>query len=157
LIETLDIARQSILVTSRFEEPAVRARCEHLGVKLIPKGLAGFVPIHFAALSHYDAILLDDDDMIHTVWELAAQKHQKNFLGLRNPVDLLARAATLCRTMPLFIDAKLGDAVQGEVIAKELYGLGFHEIYLATGYAPESYAGLSWLKGVVGKEPPWAL
>ncbi len=45
LSETLGITKQSILVTSRFEESKIRERCQKLGVKLIPKGLAGFVPI----------------------------------------------------------------------------------------------------------------
>lgn len=45
LIEECSIAKQSILVTSRFEEPHVRERCEELGVKLIPKSMSGFVPI----------------------------------------------------------------------------------------------------------------
>lgn len=45
LIENNGIAIHSILVTSRFEEPLIRARCGNLGVKLIPKALAGFVPI----------------------------------------------------------------------------------------------------------------
>jgi len=45
LIEDLNIADRSILVTSRYEETDIRRQCARLGVKLIPKGLAGFVPI----------------------------------------------------------------------------------------------------------------
>ncbi|MBI2344241.1 MAG: HAMP domain-containing histidine kinase [Deltaproteobacteria bacterium] len=45
LMEQLQIAPHAILVTSRYEEPAVREKCAALGVRLIPKGLAGFVPI----------------------------------------------------------------------------------------------------------------
>lgn len=45
LIEELGTAKDSILVTSRFEEPEVLSRCDALGVKLIPKPLAGFVPM----------------------------------------------------------------------------------------------------------------
>ena len=45
LIEELGIHGQSILVTSRYEESSLRARCEKLGVKLIPKSMSGFVPI----------------------------------------------------------------------------------------------------------------
>jgi hypothetical protein len=36
---------QAILVTSRYEETRIRERCEKLGVRLIPKPMAGFVPI----------------------------------------------------------------------------------------------------------------
>ncbi|MBI3534345.1 MAG: HAMP domain-containing histidine kinase [Deltaproteobacteria bacterium] len=45
LIQELDIGPQSILVTSRFEEKQVMHNCQKLQVRLIPKGLAGFVPI----------------------------------------------------------------------------------------------------------------
>jgi signal transduction histidine kinase len=45
IIEDLGINEQSILVTSRFDEESVRLRCEKLGVKLIPKAMAGFVNI----------------------------------------------------------------------------------------------------------------
>jgi signal transduction histidine kinase len=45
VIETLCIQKNSVLVTSYYEESQVRKKCAELGVKLIPKPLAGFVPI----------------------------------------------------------------------------------------------------------------
>ncbi len=45
LVEELGIHKQSILVTSRYEEPQVRERCKRLGVRLIPKPMSAFVPI----------------------------------------------------------------------------------------------------------------
>lgn len=47
LIEQLGIGQQSILVTSRFEEKSIVERAERLGVKLIPKSMAGLVPIFY--------------------------------------------------------------------------------------------------------------
>jgi signal transduction histidine kinase len=47
LIEKLDIARDSILITSRHDEPRVRQQAKLLGVKIIPKVLATIVPIEF--------------------------------------------------------------------------------------------------------------
>ena len=32
-------------MASRYEEPAIRDRCEKLKIKLIPKSMSGFVPI----------------------------------------------------------------------------------------------------------------
>ncbi len=49
LIEKLGVQARAILVTSRYEEPQVQARCAQLGVRLIPKGLAGYVPIKICA------------------------------------------------------------------------------------------------------------
>ncbi|MEK6772555.1 MAG: HAMP domain-containing sensor histidine kinase [Bdellovibrionota bacterium] len=45
IIEALKISKNATLVTSRFDEKGVRDACTRLGVKLVPKGLAGHVPI----------------------------------------------------------------------------------------------------------------
>lgn len=45
LIEALKISKQAILVSSRYEEKSLRARCEKMGVRLIPKAMAALVPI----------------------------------------------------------------------------------------------------------------
>ncbi|MEZ4751079.1 MAG: HAMP domain-containing sensor histidine kinase [Bdellovibrionota bacterium] len=47
LIAEHAIAANSVLVTSRSDEKTVRARCQKLGVPLLPKNLAAFVPIIF--------------------------------------------------------------------------------------------------------------
>lgn len=45
IIENLGITDQAILVTSRHEESPIVERCGNLQTRMIPKGLAGFVPI----------------------------------------------------------------------------------------------------------------
>jgi signal transduction histidine kinase len=47
MIERFSIGRQSILVTSSHEEPAVQRRCETAGIRLLPKNLAATVPVIF--------------------------------------------------------------------------------------------------------------
>ena len=47
LIESLGIASKSILVTSLYDDDTIRFRCKCLGVKILPKTMAGFVPIDF--------------------------------------------------------------------------------------------------------------
>lgn len=44
LIERLGIAAEAVLVTSRFEEPAVLAHCRKLSIRILPKNLAGMIP-----------------------------------------------------------------------------------------------------------------
>jgi len=48
LLEDLAIGERSILVTSRFEEHSLLARATRLGVRILPKSMAGFVPIESA-------------------------------------------------------------------------------------------------------------
>jgi len=45
LIDELNIADKAVLITSRYEEEKIQERCRHLGLKLIPKTMAGFIPI----------------------------------------------------------------------------------------------------------------
>lgn len=45
LIEELNLSKQSILVTSHYEESHIRQRVEKLGTKMLPKSLVGQVPI----------------------------------------------------------------------------------------------------------------
>jgi signal transduction histidine kinase len=49
LIEALGIEHRAVLVTGRSDEPAVVSRAKFLGVKVLPKPLAGAVPIELAA------------------------------------------------------------------------------------------------------------
>lgn len=49
LVEHLHIEQQSILVTSRYTESAVSERARSLGVSILPKNLAGFVPFEITA------------------------------------------------------------------------------------------------------------
>ncbi len=47
IIDECNIQKNSVLVTSHFENIDVHATCEKLGIKIIPKDLAVFVPIIF--------------------------------------------------------------------------------------------------------------
>ncbi len=45
VVAELDIAPQSVLVTSRYEDADIQARAKALGLRILPKNLAVFVPI----------------------------------------------------------------------------------------------------------------
>ena len=47
IIEELKLRDNVVLVSSRYEEPEIKRRCVALKIKLLPKSLAGFVPIKF--------------------------------------------------------------------------------------------------------------
>ncbi|MBA2651568.1 MAG: HAMP domain-containing histidine kinase [Tatlockia sp.] len=46
LIQELKLQKSAVLVTSRFEEPKIVTSCESDVIRLIPKGMAPFVPIN---------------------------------------------------------------------------------------------------------------
>jgi len=170
VIEELDIAKNAVLVTSHFEEDDVRERCERLGVKLLPKNLAGIVPIRLtangqrltvdrqlSAVSKYpiDAILIDDTKMIHTVWGLMAKRCNKTLAHFYEPEDFFEHILEYPTDTPIYIDSNLNKEKKGEEYARDIHSKGFKKIYLATGDAPKFFGDMPWIAGIVGKEPPF--
>lgn len=102
------------------------------------------------------AILIDDDALARMTWTMAARRAGKRLRTYATVADFIKEADTFLRATPLYVDAELGDGKKGEEEALRLHGLGFTTIYLATGHSPEKFAGLAHLKGVIGKDPPWA-
>ncbi|MBI2344278.1 MAG: hypothetical protein HYV02_08115 [Deltaproteobacteria bacterium] len=99
LIAQLDVADRATLVTSHYEEAPIQARCAAMGVRLIPKGLAGFVPVRVAPVAESmaatsrapratapspqrsksetakpTALVLDDDAGIRFVWPMEGER-----------------------------------------------------------------------------------
>lgn len=156
LAEELTLGERAILVTSRYEEKAILDECLRLNVRMIPKGLAGFVPIACPLSPHLDAVLIDDDELVHTVWRVAARTNGKTLDAFSTPKEFLAKVGRLDRKTPIYVDSKLGDGVRGEELAKELHEKGFRNLYLATGHDRDALRSMPWIKGIVGKEAPWS-
>lgn len=155
LINDLDIASQSVLVTSRYEEAHIQKQALISGVKILPKSLSGVVPFKIKTVDYfYDWVLLDDDELVHLMWKFAADEGNKKFLGFRNPKELFDGLQHFSLEQKIYIDSQLADGRRGEDIARELHDGGFKNIYLATGNSPELYTDLTFLRGVVGKQPP---
>jgi signal transduction histidine kinase/CheY-like chemotaxis protein len=156
LIAELGLNGLSILVTSRAEESEIVQRCVRMGVRMIPKGLAGFVPAMIVEEpAAPDAVLVDDDQLVHLTWKLAAESKGIRLGAFSSGTEVLAAAKDLPRRTPIYLDYDLGDGVEGTKIAQDLHALGFRELYLATGRAPDSALRRPWIKRVIGKEPPW--
>lgn len=154
IIEELGIGNQAILVTSRYDEREIRDRCEKLGVKLIPKAMAGFVPIEIETkLYEIDAILIDDDKLCQMTWNLYAKENNKSFSGFSNAEEFLKSMHFYDKSSPLFIDSCLGENVKGEEVAKLAFDAGFKLIYLSTGYDSSQFKRVPWIKDIIGKMP----
>jgi signal transduction histidine kinase len=193
VIRELGIAKQAILVTSHYEEEAIRNSCLELGLKLLPKNLAGFVPICIRSVEpqirrtvvkddvvtqtkpeegieqfptaeqrnrgtedpNIDAILIDDDYLVHTSWKIIAKKCGKNINCYADPEDFMVDSNNIDKLTPLYIDSNLGIDVKGEIIAKEIHNKGFKRIYLATGSSPEEFPSMPWIEKIVSKNAPF--
>jgi hypothetical protein len=155
LIEELGMADKSILVTSRYEDAAIVSHCLRTKLRLIPKSMAGFIPLAITSVQKPDAVLLDDDDLVHFAWDLSAQALGKKLDIFSEPGKLFAAIGEYSADTKFYIDSNLGADIKGEQVAERLHRLGFNNLYLATGSCPDLYSSLTFLKGVVDKLPPW--
>ena len=154
IIEEMKLGSRAILVTSRYEEPQIRSTCERLGVRLIPKGMAGFVPMEIARPKvKYHAILIDDDDLVHLTWNMAAKERNKIFLGFHSPDEFFAKISEFDIETPILIDSNLGNGIKGEVIAKKVHLCGFKKIYICTGYDSSEFKPQPWIIEILPKDP----
>ena len=160
LIEELNLGDRAILVTSHSDEKKVLSECLRLNARMIPKGLAGFVPVGVdvpgGPRTGPDAVLVDDDALVHMTWKLAAKSKGIELLTFSTSRELLTAVGGLPKNTPFYLDSELGDGIEGKQVAQDLYAQGFLNLYLATGRAPDSFPQMPWIKQVVGKEPPWS-
>ena len=163
LVEELALGERVVLVSSRYEESEVLAGCRMLKVLLIPKGLAGSVPMRVEAAApavtsvreRLDAVLIDDDPLACMTWKMTASRLGKKFRAFASTKEFFEEAGGIDRETPVYVDAELSDGAKGDVESLKIHELGFVEVYIATGHEPEKFSGLPHLRSVVGKAPPW--
>ena len=69
--------------------------------------------------------------------------------------ELKAMASSFDETTQFYIDQDLGVEGDGLEVCKWLSDHGFVNIYLATGHPASNFKNIPFLKGVVGKTPPF--
>jgi len=163
LATELALGERVVLVTSRYEEAEVLAGCRRLKARLLPKGLAGSVPMHVEAAAaetsereRLDAVLIDDDALTRMLWENDASDLGKRLRTFSTAGEFLKEAGGIDRATAVYVDANLGEGVEGVEESRRIHEMGFGEVYLATGHEPGRFAQLKHLRGVIGKDPPWS-
>lgn len=160
LIEELGIDRQSLLVTSHFDEPALQARAIELNVKVLPKSFAAFVPIIYEVESKVaerdsQVVLIDNDALVRSAWKYSAERSGRNLRVFASASEFLGGIDEFSRGTTIYIDQYLDGGVLGHEFAKDLHGAGFTSLYIATGERRDRIPLSPWIAGVVGKEVPW--
>jgi signal transduction histidine kinase len=100
-------------------------------------------------------VLLDNDVLIRKIWKMAAKKTKTQLQTFETAADLFAVVRKLDATTIFYLDFDLGGNESGANVGRQLSEMGFTEIYLATGHSASSFPKMEWIKGFVGKEPPW--
>jgi len=143
LIAKHNLSAHSILVSSRYDEPLIRDSATRLNLKLLPKNLVIFIPIHFSKPNSVltaerltpDFVLLDDDSLIHLLWKAEAENMKKNGLYFKHMDELHECIHKIDQDTPIYVDQNLGNNSDkfGTEILNDLYQMGFRNLYLCTG------------------------
>jgi len=159
LIEQLDLKKQAILVTSRYEELEIRERIRKLEIKIIPKNFAPYVPISLLNGTineeQPELIFIDDDKTLTEIWEMRAALTKKKIATFNRSEDFKKVMYCYNKDILIYIDSDLKEQIPGEIFAKFLYEHGFHNLYLATGYDKDRFGAMPWIKDIVTKEAPF--
>ena len=159
VIEELQLNDKAILVTSCFEEIAIRTRCQSMGVKIIPKSYVPYIKIIQMPKPEHtcNLVFIDDDEMMRMTWAFAAEDAGKSIATYSSFDEFINEIDKYNKKTVIYIDSDLGNNIRGELCAKHLFDKGFIEIHLATGHSKDRFSHIPWLKTVVGKEPPFLL
>lgn len=96
-------------------------------------------------------ILIDDEDLIHLMWQKEARKSNIELICFTEPKEFFKSASEYDKEVLIFIDSNLGLEVTGEVYAKNIFDLGFENIYLTSAYTEIKLEDYPYLKGIVDK------
>lgn len=152
IIEKAGIQLNSVLVTSSFDLEVVRQRCRKLSVPILPKPYIKDISI---SIIKNTMVLIDDDELTRESWSLMAEEKNITLHAFANIQEFESACLNLPSDVAIYVDSNLGGEVSGEVYARTLYQQGFLNIFIATGSDPEKFIRFPWVKGVIGKEPPF--
>lgn len=105
-------------------------------------------------LKDLNIVLIDDDQLTRMVWESKAAKENVNLICFSSRAECLEKLNTIKKETVFYIDHHIGSD-SGVELARELFDRGYKELYMATGSSKDEFKGLSFIKGIIGKEPPF--
>lgn len=117
------------------------------------KGLSIEIVLPIVELSSNDTeiILIDDDRFTQLNWKKAASDKGIK-LSIYNTVNsFIIDSSKFQNNTPVYVDSNLGDGLKGEVLSKQIFDLGFKNIFLATGENISDIQVPFWIKKVQGK------
>ncbi|MFW5871990.1 MAG: ATP-binding protein [bacterium] len=134
LIEAHNIAKQSILVTSRSEEKQIIEKCNKLKVKLLPKALAGYVPFEVIkdSSSRKQIVIIDDDKIFTQSLKEELEEQNKEVTVFHSSTELEQNLTNLNKDAKFLVDLNIQEKKDGIKICQTLYKKGFRDIHILT-------------------------
>ncbi len=150
VIEKINHAEHSLLVTGRADEDEIIRLCEKVGLQYLSKTLLPYVNI---SIQPPRIILIDDDRLSHWRWSQHQEKDLFLFQGFYSIDSFIAESSGIPRDSYILLDSDLGNGIKGEIEGQKIFQLGFNRIYLYTSYPDGPLEMPHWILDVFGKEP----
>lgn len=159
IIDSLKIAANSVLVTSRFDDVHIIKMATEIGVQIIPKNFISILPISMEEVQDsviYEYVYIEDDELLRISWERKAERKNLKLLTLKSVNDFSNYIEQISKeSTKIYIDSRLGEGqIRGEEFAKILHEKGYRNIFIASGYEEKKFEHLPWLK-ISGKSCPF--
>lgn len=106
-------------------------------------------------ISSADLIFIDDNTCLTDAWVLHGKRVGKKVDAFNDIPSFQSMLMHYKKDIPIYIDADLNTYISGAELARDLYSQGFINLYLSTGYSADSFQEMSWIKAIIGKEPPF--
>lgn len=120
------------------------------------EGKGTSVSLKLPALQGRTVALIDDDPFTHQSWQISAKKRDITLACFTEFAAFQANAKNIPLSTEIYIDSDLKpEQLKGEQVAQGLFDRGYKTIFLATGTPASRFPEMPWIKGIVGKEPPW--
>lgn len=113
------------------------------------------LPLLIKSESSTKFVLLDNDELVRFSWKIKAAEQGIDLSVYENWTHLKEDLDSFDPSTVFYIDSDLGEGVQGEELAKSLVDQGWENIFLCTGKDSEEFASYTYLRGVIGKNPPF--
>lgn len=157
LAKKLSICENSYLVTSDYKNETIRNAYNDFGIQTFPKQMLNHLSLKvLVSPNRPGAVLIDDDSIVRAAWTQAANKAGSSVQTYPDVKAFLSDHENLDRRTHIYIDSYLGHGIKGEILAKTIYDLGFHEIHLTTAYSSTELPDFKWIKTIRSKTPPWS-
>jgi hypothetical protein len=102
-----------------------------------------------------DLILIDDKKLVTEIWSMEGKKFNKNIVTFNRACTLMKYIGVFDHNTSIYLDFLLENE-NSEQVSKNLYDLGFKNIYITTGYDNHRIKRFPWIKDIVDKCPPFS-
>lgn len=148
------IPKNIIFITSNFENPELTHFIGKHNLNIFPKQLYHHLNFASNEKCYYDWVLIDDDELVHMVWNSSSVNLNKSLVSFYSVSEFLNAEKNIDRRSNIFLDVSFTNGENGIDLSHQIHNLGFKQISLVTGYDAESLTVPQFIHSILGKEPP---